>query len=93
MQQTISADLPRRTGVVLEGGGFEASTPPACLMWRMDIECYCRWNGGSLGRCCLWIQFQVRQVGRVLRYNTAYAADPRYASLRNWLRTGDQPQP
>ena len=33
--------------------------------------------------------FKSRQVGRVLRYNMAYAADPRYASLRNWLRTGD----
>lgn len=30
-----------------------------------------------------------RQVGRAIRYNKRFCADPRYASLKNLLRTGE----
>lgn len=33
--------------------------------------------------------YKSKQIGRVLRYNTAYCKDPRYASVRSLLKTGD----
>lgn len=33
--------------------------------------------------------YKSRQIGRVIRYNTAYCQDPRYISWRSLLRTGD----
>lgn len=33
--------------------------------------------------------FKSRQIGRAIRYNKAYCADKRYASVTSWLRTGD----
>ncbi len=33
--------------------------------------------------------FKSRQIGRPIRYNKRYCADPRYCSLRSLIRTGD----
>ena len=33
--------------------------------------------------------YKSRQIGRVIRYNTAYCRDPRYISLRSLFKTGD----
>lgn len=90
MQQTIStADLPRRTGVVLEGGGFRGLYTAGVLDVWMEHGVTADGTVGVSAGAAFGYNFKSRQVGRVLRYNTAYAADPRYASLRNWLRTGD----
>ena len=90
MQQTIStADLPRRTGVVLEGGGFRGLYTAGVLDVWMEHGVTADGTVGVSAGAAFGYNFKSRQIGRVLRYNTAYAADPRYASLRNWLRTGD----
>lgn len=90
MQQTIStASLPRRTGVVLEGGGFRGLYTAGVLDVWMEHGVTADGTVGVSAGAAFGYNFKSRQIGRVLRYNTAYAADPRYASLRNWLRTGD----
>lgn len=33
--------------------------------------------------------YKSNQIGRAIRYNTAYCRDPRYASVRSLIRTGD----
>ena len=33
--------------------------------------------------------YKSRQPGRVLRYNKRFCRDPRYCSVRSWVRTGD----
>ncbi len=33
--------------------------------------------------------FKSGQVGRPIRYNKKYCGDPRYCSIRSWLKTGD----
>ncbi len=35
------------------------------------------------------VNIKSRQVGRAIRYNKRFCADPRYASLKNLLRTGE----
>lgn len=90
MQQTIStADLPRRTGVVLEGGGFRGLYTAGVLDVWMERGISVDGTVGVSAGAAFGYNFKSRQIGRVLRYNKAYSADPRYASLGNWLRTGD----
>ncbi len=33
--------------------------------------------------------FKSRQIGRAIRYNKKYRSDPRYCSVRSWVKTGD----
>lgn len=33
--------------------------------------------------------YKSRQIGRVIRYNTAYCSNPEYCSIRSWFKTGD----
>ena len=44
--------------------------------------------GVSAG-ACFGCNIKSHQAGRAIRYNKAFCADRRYASLGNWLRTGD----
>lgn len=82
MQQTIStADLPRRTGVVLEGGGFRGLYTAGVLDVWMEHGVTADGTVGVSAGAAFGYNFKSRQVGRVLRYNTAYAADPRLSLI------------
>ncbi len=35
------------------------------------------------------INYKTKQIGRALRYNKRYCADPRYGNIRSFLKTGD----
>ena len=73
MQQTIStADLPRRTGVVLEGGGFRGLYTAGVLDVWMEHGVTADGTVGVSAGAAFGYNFKSRQVGRVLRYNTAY---------------------
>ena len=44
--------------------------------------------GVSAG-ACFGCNYKSHQPGRVIRYNTQFARDPRYSGLRSWLKTGN----
>lgn len=44
---------------------------------------------GISAGACFGCNFKSRQVGRPIRYNKTYCRDPRYCSIRSWLKTGD----
>ncbi len=82
-------ELPRNTGLVLEGGGFRGLYTAGVLDVWMEHGITADGVVGVSAGAAFGYNFKSRQIGRVLRYNVNYACDPRYASLGTWLRTGD----
>ncbi len=89
-----SAPLPRKAtdktvGVVLEGGGFRGMYTAGVLDVWMEHGITADATVGVSAGATFGCNFKSLQVGRTLRYNMRYCADPRYASLRNWIFKGD----
>ncbi len=76
-------------GVVLEGGGFRGMYTAGVLDVWMEEGITATATVGVSAGATFGCNFKSLQVGRTLRYNVRYCADPRYASVRNLLRTGD----
>ena len=76
-------------GVVLEGGGFRGMYTSGVIdVWMergLTADACVGVSAGATFGC----NFKSKQIGRALRYNKKYCADPRYASLRNWIFKGD----
>ena len=76
-------------GVVLEGGGFRGMHTSGVIdVWMergLTADACVGVSAGATFGC----NFKSKQIGRALRYNKKYCADPRYASLRNWIFKGD----
>lgn len=88
MSMTKAGERPT-VGVVLEGGGFRGMYTAGVLdVWMergLTADACVGVSAGATFGC----NFKSRQIGRTLRYNKRYCTDPRYASLRNWIFTGD----
>lgn len=76
-------------GVVLEGGGFRGMYTAGVLDVWMEHGITATHTVGVSAGATFGCNFKSLQVGRTLRYNKKYCADPRYASLRNLIFTGD----
>lgn len=78
-----------KTGVVFEGGGmrglYSAGVIDAMLDHHFEPDVIC----GTSAGVTFGVNLKSKQRGRVLRYNTRFAGDVRYISLRSFLRTGD----
>lgn len=78
-----------KRGLVLEGGGmrglYTAGVLDVLMENGIEFDGLVGVSAGAVFGC----NFKSRQIGRALRYNTAYCRDPRYVSLRSLLRTGD----
>ena len=78
-----------KNGLVLEGGGmrglYTAGVLDVLMEEKIEFDGLVGVSAGAVFGC----NYKSHQVGRVLRYNTAYCRDPRYVSLRSLLRTGD----
>lgn len=78
-----------RAALVLEGGAmrglFTAGVIDIWLEAGVTFPAAVAVSAGAVFGCNL----KSGQHGRVLRYNKKYCRDPRYASLRSLLRTGD----
>lgn len=88
---TAAAGVPARptAGLALEGGGFRGLYTAGVLdVWMEHGIEFDHAVGVSAG-AAFGCNIKSRQIGRAIRYNKRFAADPRYASLRNWLTTGD----
>lgn len=76
-------------GVVLEGGGFRGMYTSGVIDVWMEHGLTADATVGVSAGATFGCNFKSRQIGRARRYNKKYCADPRYASLRNWIFKGD----
>ena len=78
-----------KRGWVLEGGAFRGLFTSGIIdvMMAHDV-----WPDGLIGvsaGAAFGCNYKSRQTGRAIRYNKAYAHDPRYSGIRSLLTTGD----
>lgn len=78
-----------KTGMILEGGAmrglFTAGVIDILLEQGIEVDGVIGVSAGAAFGC----NYKSRQIGRVLRYTTKYARDPRYGGIRSLLKTGD----
>lgn len=77
------------TGLVLEGGGMRGLYTAGVLDVFMEHGLEFDHAVGVSAGAAFGVNIKSRQIGRAIRYNKRFCADPRYASMRNLLRTGD----
>ncbi len=78
-----------KTGLALEGGAMRGMF--TCGVLDVFMENGLRFDSaaGISAGAVFGCNLKSRQPGRALRYNKRFCRDPRYASLRSLLRTGD----
>ncbi len=78
-----------KTGLILEGGAmrgmFTAGVLDVLMEQGITVDGMVGVSAGAVFGC----NFKSHQIGRVIRYNTEYCNDKRYASFRNLVRTGN----
>lgn len=78
-----------KRGLVLEGGAmrgmFTAGVTDVMMEHGITYDGLVGVSAGAVFGC----NYKSRQIGRAIRYNLTYCKDPRYASMRNLIRTGD----
>lgn len=78
-----------KTGLVLEGGGmrgmFTCGVIDVFMENDITFDCGVGVSAGAIFGC----NIKSKQIGRPIRYNKQYCADPRYSSIRSLLRTGN----
>lgn len=78
-----------KKGLVMEGGGmrglFTAGVMDVFLENGIVFDGAIGVSAGAAFGC----NIKSRQPGRVLRYNTAFCKDPRFCSVRSFIKTGD----
>lgn len=78
-----------RTGLVLEGGGvrgiYTAGVLDVFMEHGLGFDGVIGVSAGAIHAC----SYLSGQKGRSIRYYRKYVSDPRFMSLRSWLRTGD----
>ena len=78
-----------KTGLVLEGGAMRGMFTCGVLDVLMEREVRFDGMAGISAGAAFGCNFKSGQIGRPLRYNKKYCADPRYCSIRSLIRTGD----
>lgn len=76
-------------GLVLEGGGMRGLYTAGVLDVLMEHGIEFDHTVGVSAGAAFGVNIKSRQIGRAIRYNKRFCTDPRYASMRNLLRTGD----
>ncbi len=78
-----------KTGLIMEGGAMRGMF--TCGVIDVLMENGIRFDGaaGISAGAAFGCNFKSRQIGRAIRYNKKYCADPRFCSLRSLLKTGD----
>lgn len=78
-----------KIGLVLEGGAmrgmYTAGMLDVMMENHIDVDGIVGVSAGAVFGC----NYKSKQIGRVIRYNTAYCRNPRYISLRSLIKTGD----
>ncbi len=78
-------------GIVLEGGGMRGMFTCGILdvMMQHGLDTLLQGVVGVSAGAAFGCNIKSHQIGRALRYNKRFAADPRYMGVRSWLRTGN----
>lgn len=76
-------------GLVLEGGGFRGLYTAGVLDVLMEHGVDFTHAVGVSAGAAFGCNIKSRQIGRAIRYNKRFCADPRYAGIGNLIRTGD----
>ncbi len=78
-----------KRGLVLEGGGMRAMFTAGVMDVLMDAGI--RFDGliGVSAGAAFGVNYKSRQRGRIIRYNSRFAPDPRYMGLHSLLTTGN----
>lgn len=78
-----------KTGLIMEGGAmrgmFSAGVTDVMMEEGITFDGAIGVSAGAVFGC----NYKSNQPGRVIRYNTAYCRDPRYAGIRSLITTGD----
>ena len=78
-----------KTALIMEGGAmrgmFTCGVIDVLMRHGITFDGAAGISAGAVFGC----NFKSGQVGRPIRYNKKYCADPRYCSVRSLLRTGD----
>ena len=81
--------MSTKTGLVLEGGAmrgmFTAGVLDVYLENNILVDGVIGVSAGATFGC----NYKSKQIGRTIRYNTRFAGDWRYCSLRSLVKTGD----
>lgn len=81
--------MKSKVGLILEGGAmrglYTAGVLDVLVENGIELDTTVAVSAGAAFGC----NYKSKQVGRVLRYNTKYAGDPRMGGLSSLLRTGD----
>ena len=78
-----------KTGLILEGGAMRGMFTAGVLDVLMENNITTDGTIGVSAGAVFGCNFKSHQIGRVIRYNTTYCDDKRYASFRNLLKTGN----
>lgn len=78
-----------KTGLIMEGGAMRGMYTAGVTDVMMEHEIQFDGAIGVSAGAVFGCNYKSHQPGRVIRYNTKYCRDPRYASFRSLIRTGD----
>ena len=78
-----------KTGLVLEGGAMRGMFTAGVLDVLMEHGLTTDGTIGVSAGAVFGCNYKSHQIGRVIRYNTEYCNDKRYASFKNLVKTGN----
>ena len=78
-----------KTGIVLEGGAMRGLYSAGVLDVIMEEGIEAEGLVGVSAGAAFGCNYKSKQIGRAIRYNTKYCNDPRYGSIKSFLKTGD----
>ena len=78
-----------KTGLVLEGGAMRGMFTAGVLDVMMENEIAFDGGVGVSAGAAFGVNYKSRQIGRAIRYNKRFCADPRYCGIRSLLTTGN----
>lgn len=78
-----------KIGAVLEGGAMRGMYTAGVLDVLMENDIFVDGAIGVSAGATFGCNYKSKQIGRTIRYNLKYRHDPRYASIRSLLKTGE----
>jgi predicted patatin/cPLA2 family phospholipase len=78
-----------KTGLILEGGAMRGMFTAGVMDVLMENGIHFDAGIGVSAGAVFGCNYKSKQKGRVIRYNTRFCHDKRYASARSLLKTGD----
>ena len=78
-----------KTGLIMEGGAMRGMFTAGVLDVLMENGLVTDGAIGVSAGAVFGCNYKSHQIGRVIRYNTEYSNDKRYASFKNLVKTGN----